>query len=380
MQDAFDVVVVGGGIIGRLTAWLLAKSGKHTLLLERNSIDRPKGSSRGNSRAFGDTHLRSVYFNLARQSRHLWRELEREVGKELLYLNGGLDISSGRDGIKKIASKLRARRSPYDLFEGVAFSRKYPQWKLSSKVYALYSPNAGILRADRCMNAAVSAAKNHGVLIRDKSRVVSVDPGGPSKTIFVKISSGKIYRTQKLVIAAGPWAQNILMRLGVALPLYVSQEQTVYFAPCRNAELFMPENFPVWDWDGSDFVYGFPIFENDGIKVAFHDDGHHLKNLGEFRYTPNASVIKRLRLFLNQHLPDAAGEDFGATTCLYTNTSDDDFVIDTIPGYSNIVYFTGDNGHAFHCAPAVSKTLAELVYEGKTSIDISRFRASRFNT
>lgn len=46
--------------------------------------------------------------------------------------------------------------------------------------------------------------------------------------------------------------------------------------------------------------------------------------------------------------------------------------------FLQIAYFTGCSGHAFHCAPALGKTLAELVYEGKTAIDISRFSAKRF--
>ena len=378
MQDAFDVTVVGGGIIGLLTAWQLGESGKHTLLLEQHEISSPQGSSRGSSRMYGDTHLRDIDFHLARDSRYLWRELERETGQELLYLNGGLDITVSRDSIMEIAAKLNSRRIPFDLFEGAAFGRKYPQWRRNSKTYAIYSPNGGILRADRCINAAVSAARKQKVVIRDWSRVVGIDPEGPSKTVLVKISSGKIYRTQKLVIAAGPWAQRILMRLGVGLPLDVSQEQTVYFAPRRNAELFMPENSPVWDWDGSEFVYGFPIFEKAGIKIAFHQDGHHLKNLMEFRKTPSESVIKRLRAFLNRHMPDAAGKAFGATTCLYTNTSDDDFVIDTVPGFRRIVFFAGCNGRAFHCAPAISSVLKELVCESKTRLNISPFGLNRF--
>ena len=378
MQDAFDATVVGGGIIGLLTAWQLAESGEHTLLLEQHQISYPEGSSRGASRAFGDTHLRNIDFYFARNSRHLWQKLERVTGRKLLHLNGGLDIATGRDSIMKITAKLNARHSPYDFYEGAALSRRYPQWKRSSRMYALYSPNAGILRADRCMNAAVSAARKCGVVIRDQSRVVDIDPKGPSKTTLVKTSSGKVYRTQKLVIAAGPWAQSILMRLGVRLELNVSQEQTVYFAPRRNAELFMPENSPVWDWDGSEFVYGFPIFEKAGIKIAFHQDGHHLKNLMEFRKTPSESVIKRLRAFLNRHMPDAAGKAFGATTCLYTNTSDDDFVIDTVPGFRRIVFFAGCNGRAFHCAPAISSVLKELVCESKTRLNISPFGLNRF--
>ncbi len=227
------------------------------------------------------------------------------------------------------------------------------------------------------MDATLIAAKNRGAFILDRSRVTDIQPSG-SGTVLIKISSGETFRTRKLVITAGPWAPRTLRRLGIKLPLRVFQVQTVYFAPRQNAELFTPHNFPVWEWEGDQFVYGFPVFEREGVKVSFHSKGRYLKSVGEFRQTPSRGLVKRLRLFLEKHLPDAAGEDFGATTCLYTESPDNDFVVDTIPGLPQIAYFTGCSGHAFHCAPALGKTLAELVWEGKTAVDISRFSAKRF--
>ena len=377
MQNEFDTTVIGGGIVGRLTAWHLARSGRSTLLLEQHSLSCSEGSSRGNSRMFGEAHLEDVYFRLARQSRYHWRDLERETGKELLCLNGGMDIAAdarSRSNIKEIASKLRSRRCPFDILDSAVLRHRYPQWRCSPSVRAVYSPNEGILRSDHCMDAALIAAKKHGAFMSDQSRVTGIE-SGRSGTITVRTSLGETYRTQKLIIAAGPWASNILKSFGVRLPLRVFQVQTVYFAPCRNPELFTPRNFPVWEWEGEQFVYGFPMFEREGIKVSFHSEGRYLKSVREFRQTPNRGLIKRLRLFLEKHLPDAAGEDFGATTCLYTETPDNDFVIDTIPGFSQVGYFAGCNGSAFHCAPALSKTLSELVYEGKTAIDVSQLSA-----
>lgn len=379
-KDAFGAVVIGGGIVGRSTAWHLAKFGRSTLLLEQHRLDRPKGSSRGNSRMFGEAHLDDTDFQLARDSRYLWRELERETGRELLYLNGGMDIAAdadSRSSIKEVASKLHSRRCPFEMFDGAALRRRYPQWRCGLNVRAIYSPNEGILRSDYCMDATLIAAKGHGAFVRDRSRVTDIQPGR-SGTVLIKISSGETLRARKLIITAGPWAPIILKRFGIKLPFRVFQVQTVYFAPRRNLELFTPRNFPVWEWEGDQFVYGFPVLEREGIKVSFHSKGRYLKSVREFRQIPSKALIKKLRLFLEKHLPDAAGADFGATTCLYTETPDNDPVVDTIPGFPQIAYFAGCNGSAFHRAPALGKTLAELVWEGRTAIDISKFSAKRF--
>ncbi len=126
-QDAFDTAVIGGGIVGRSTAWHLARYGRSTLLLEQHSFDHPEGSSRGNSRMFGEAHLDDTDFRLARDSRHLWRELEHETGKDLLCLNGGIDIAAdadSRSSINEIASKLRARRCSFEILNSATLRRR----------------------------------------------------------------------------------------------------------------------------------------------------------------------------------------------------------------------------------------------------------------
>ena len=379
---SFDAIIVGGGIIGRLTAWLMTKYGEETLLLEQHTLNKSMGSSRGSSRIYGETHIDKIYFELARQSRSLWQELEHETGRRLLYLNGGLDIFAGSDAKKNIDNLvhiLRSRGSLFEIFDGHHLKQRYPQWQCSPNTYAIFSPDSGILQAEHCMNAATVVAKNHKALFREQLRVVKISPSH-AKTIQVKTSTGETYYTQKLVLAAGPWMPSILKRLGINIPLQLSQVQIVYFKPRYNLDRFLPENFPVWEWVGRRFVYGFPIFESQGLKVSFHDDGRDLRSLREFRRTPNADITAHLRSFLNKHIPNAAGEAFGASTCLYTSTPDNDFVVDTIPQFPQIAYFTGCSGHAFHCAPALAQTLAELVIYGKTTLDISRFRLNRFKS
>ena len=157
MQEIFDVAVFGGGIIGRLTAWYAGKSGKRTLLLEKNSFDSPQGSSRGYSRAFGEAYADDLYYQISHQSRYLWHSLERETGEKLLHLSGGIDISAGgnlRGNVSKVVSALESRGSSFELLNSVELSRRYPQWKCDSGVLAIYSPDTGILDAERCMKAA----------------------------------------------------------------------------------------------------------------------------------------------------------------------------------------------------------------------------------
>ena len=53
-------------------------------------------------------------------------------------------------------------------------------------------------------------------------------------------------------------------------------------------------------------------------------------------------------------------------------------VLDRVPGQERIVIASPCSGHGFKFAPAIGQALAELVLNGRSSPDLSRFRLSRF--
>ena len=55
-----------------------------------------------------------------------------------------------------------------------------------------------------------------------------------------------------------------------------------------------------------------------------------------------------------------AGETLGAETCLYTNTSDEGFVLER---HGRVVVGSACSGHGFKFAPIVGRTLAALARE-----------------
>jgi glycine/D-amino acid oxidase-like deaminating enzyme len=48
------------------------------------------------------------------------------------------------------------------------------------------------------------------------------------------------------------------------------------------------------------------------------------------------------------------------------------------PVYDNVYLATGCSGHGVMHAPAIGELLAEMIVDGKTSIDVSALRADRF--
>jgi sarcosine oxidase len=59
-------------------------------------------------------------------------------------------------------------------------------------------------------------------------------------------------------------------------------------------------------------------------------------------------------------------------------TPDGDFILDRLPGAPAIIVASPCSGHGFKFAPVIGEILADLVTNGATRHDISRFRLARF--
>jgi len=67
-------------------------------------------------------------------------------------------------------------------------------------------------------------------------------------------------------------------------------------------------------------------------------------------------------------MPGADGPITNATICLYTNTPDGDFLIDTHPGAPGLAYASACSGHGFKFAPVIGEALADLALTGRSSL------------
>ena len=235
----------------------------------------------------------------------------------------------------------------------------------------VYSPDAGILNATKCVQAMVARTAAHGGVVRDREAVQRIH----ADTNGVTVTTDKgAYRAARLIIAAGAWMNRMLHHIGISLPLEVVQEQVVHFKPLRNAHAFAPDKFPIWiHHHEPPGTYGFPIMGLPGLKLGFHQEGY-VVNVDEYTATARAVVTERLRAYLARALPDAAGEPFNATACLYTNTPDQNFIVDTVPHLPNVAIASACSGHGFKFAMGIGRALADLVMCGATEMPIAHIR------
>lgn len=378
MREAFDVGIVGGGIMGVSTAYTLAEMGKKVVVLERASVGHKRSGSHGGSRMIGYGYEEADYVRLMIQAMQRWRRLAKVSAVPLFFETGGMDIAEdeeGFDSLRAISKSLRSARISYEELDHRGIKELFPAWHLNENARAVYSPNDTVINPSHALVLLVAEAIRRGAVIRQGEGVKEVYAGGSD--IWITTEQGK-YKIKRLVTTAGVWTNNILSFLGTSLPLEISQEQTVYFRPREDAHLFRPDRFSMFNHLLDPVVYGFPIlYENGAIKVAFHGDGKMVDDVERIRRT-RPSVIRRLLAYLNKYLPGARWEYLDADICDYDNTPDDHFFVGLLPGMPQIAVGVGFGGDGFKFGPAIGKALADLVLYGSTDICIDRFKIERF--
>ncbi len=86
-----------------------------------------------------------------------------------------------------------------------------------------------------------------------------------------------------------------------------------------------------------------------------------------------------LRAGTSKYFPDADGPPLTLKTCMFTNTPDEHFIIDTHPDAPQVVVVSPCSGHGFKFASAIGVVAADLALDGGTEEDIEMFRIDRFS-
>ncbi|KAK7475220.1 hypothetical protein BaRGS_00033524 [Batillaria attramentaria] len=242
---------------------------------------------------------------------------------------------------------------------------------------ALYDPNGGLLRADRALNAYHTLFRRYGGVLRDGEHVTSVTPGA---RVTVTTSRDQ-YVTRSVVLCCGPWSADILKPLGLHLPLQPVRITVCYWREkdqgSHSADK-LPTFFDEKCCGGYD-IYGLPSEEYPGcVKLCLHHGPTIHPDTRDA--TDDIWVTRLLSDYITKHFPGLDPTPAVIETCIYTNTPDRHFILDTHPMWKNVVIGAGFSGHGFKLAPVVGKVLSALA-QGKTpSYDLTPFTIRRFSS
>jgi sarcosine oxidase len=375
---AFDVAVIGLGVMGSATLSALARRGRRVIGIDRFGLGHDRGSSHGRTRIIRLGYFEHPsYVPLLRAAYPLWRDLEARSGKALLTVTGIVEIGPP-DG-ELVEGTLRASKLhnlPHEVLDSRSLMARFPAFRVPEHMVGVFQPDGGFVRAEPTIEALVAEARAAGAEVRFQERVIEIAPDGNGARVRTERET---FAADRVIVAAGPWVTTLMG--GLQLPVKAVRQVLGWFEPADTATtaLFSPDRFPVFMLE-SDFglFYGFPADGSNGVKVARHSQDGAAVDPESYERAVSPTDEEIIRAALKAHLPAADGKLLAATTCLYTMSPDGDFIIDRLPAHPQVVVASPCSGHGFKFAPLIGEILADLATDGRTVHDISRFSVGRF--
>lgn len=347
-----EVVVVGAGLMGASSAWQLAQRGVGTLVLEQHEPATSHGSSHGSARIVRRAYPHDDYVTLTGEAFELWHELERQSDTTLIRTLGGIDHGAGRDPLA-ISRALDRAGIAYDLMPPAEAEHRYPGMRFDGPV--LYQADAGTLDSEGAVAALLQVAQQRDTQLRTGVVVTGLEPGDDG--VLVHTDHGDV-RAGTVVVAAGAWCEGLIGELVPLPPLAVSEHRVFHF-PRVDERVQWPVTIHRETLD----LYHLPGGRDGGPGDARKIAEHIGRPSDPRRRDPEIDVAARERMveYITRWLPGLVPTPFGETTCLYTRTPTEDFVIDRV---GRVVVASACSGHGAKLSPVVGRLVADQVTAG----------------
>ncbi|KAK7074463.1 hypothetical protein SK128_010718 [Halocaridina rubra] len=372
VEEEFDVCVVGGGVMGSCAAYSLAEAGKSTVLIEQFPIPHTRGSSSGHSRITSLSDYRHPFMaSLVNHGYKQWLKLQTIAAEWAVRQAPVLTIGTDEEVIKHKGKRIESCGFPPTRLTIADLNAQYKS-QFPSDRFAVIDPSGLVLVANKCVLLVQKLFKSRGGVILDGCPVKQVE----TEKERIRITCPRrVITCKSLVLCPGPWAKELLGKVGIKLPLRTLKTGVWYFK-LRDPS-FPPSSINDLSIS-NEFFYATRPFEYPGlIKFGVHD-GVEI-DPGEREKCDLSHLKKKMTDYLEEFFPQIEPQPSIEESCMYTMTPDSNFILDYHPKHKNIVYACGFSGTGFQLGPAIGEVLAGMVLDYEPIHDMTPFRASRFN-
>lgn len=374
MENASDVVIVGGGLMGTSAALFLRQRGRSVTLLETDLIGRQaSGTNFGNVRRQG----RPIdQLALANRAIEIWRKSKELLGSDVEYLQSGHIRVCYRERpelqgkMEDYAAEARHAGLDLELLSGNALRARFPFFG-PDVLAGSYAAADGHANPRLVAPAFARAAQRLGAVIHENTRIIGAEKIGTD--FHVVAEDGRVFRAPILLITAGAWGNALSTQFGEPVPIVARgpnmsvtepvpyaiapavgvltplEEETVYFRQVARGNIVL---------GGSTRGPSYP--DDYRSYVLPQNTLSQLKQIR--RLAPALANLNIIRVWsgIEGYMPDSLP------------------VMGPSAVQSGLFYAFGFSGSGFQIGPGVGETMAELIDAGATAIPIGGYSIARF--
>jgi len=374
----YDVIVAGGGVVGATAAYLCAREGLRTLLLDR--ADPGRATDAGAGIIAPRTSSRSeVLFELGLRAGEFYPTLLGYLAED-----GGGDTGYARCGDLRVAVT-EDELEPFGALVAILEERRarhgYPTADEVREIKpdearALFPPLARPLRAlhDRTAARVDGRLLNQALLKAAAGRNVTVVRAGVDRLVleggrFAGVVAGAdVHRAGHVIIAGGAWTPALAGPLGVSIAVAPQRGQIIHLQVAEGATGDWPvvhafHDHYIVSWSGGRVVAGATRETGSGFDPRITAAGVH-EVLGEaLRVAPGLASAGMLETRVGLRPLSADGLP----------------VLGPIPGVAGAYVATGHGPSGLTLGPYSAALVCDLVRGRAPALDLAPFRADRFS-
>lgn len=419
LPKSADVVVIGGGILGVMSAWELAKSGLSVVVLEKGRIAGEQSSRNwGWIRAQGRD---PAEIPIMLEARAMWHDMAAQIPEDIgLHTTGVAFLANTEAGMAKFKDWLPDGKA-YGLDSEILTTKQTADLIPNAHANwagALWTPSDMKAEPWIALPALARAAVRDGVQIIERCAVRGLEMA--AGVVAGVITEAGAIAAPQVVLAGGAWSALFLRRHGIKIP-QLSVKATVAateplgdvfaggavddklafrkradggytLAPEGYHELYIgPDAFRALGGYARALIQdplgtrlqpmapkGFPDAWSTPRRWA-DDDVSPFERMRILNPSPNFSKTAQMAIDFAETFPQLGEVRIAKAWSGMIDTMPDVVpIVDRAP-IGGLTVATGMCGHGFGIGPAFGRIVARIVQGRDAGFDISRFRFDRFS-
>ncbi|HWT63150.1 MAG TPA: FAD-binding oxidoreductase [Ochrobactrum sp.] len=418
LPEAVDVTIIGGGIIGVMTAWELQKRGLKVLLCEKGRIAGEQSSRNwGWIRQQGRDYAELPIMMNAIQ---LWKGLNEKILEKIGFRQNGITYLARHEAkLEEFGQWLEGARA-YGIDTRMLSQREAGAMFPHSTGWrgGMTTPSDAMAEPFLTVPTIAQAVAGDGVLVRENCAVRALDVTG-NQVQSVVTERGYV-RCERVLVAAGAWSALFLKRHDIRIPQLsvvssVMQTEPINSLPDAAAgddriafRRRADGGYTLTPWSTHDFFIGPDAFRNFSAYIPqLREDFTSTRfKLAAPRNYPDAwrtvrrwsqndeTPFERCRILdpkPNQKELDRVVKQFTKTfpkidrpRILRSWAGMIDTMPDALPVVDHspiggVTLATGMSGHGFGIGPGMASVIADLIELRQPAYSIDNFALGRFS-
>ena len=372
MNQTYDAIVIGAGVMGASIAFHLAERGLKTAILERKvTASGATGHSSG---------LVRMHYDLAAESELTFKSYK-------LYFSDWKERVGGECGFQQTGFLQMATREHEDKLRGNVANQQrigintsvisvdevrklFPDLVTEHFDYAAYEPDSGYADATLTTNSFIEAAKRNGAALIQNCEVTAIHTEG-GKVKGVSTEKGD-FDAPIIVNAAGAWAKQIASLADLDVPLETWTHDVAF--------LYRPASLGRIPACIDDVINCYYRPEGSALILAAGEDESLRGEPPDAEdQTPTDTFLEKLIDQMVKRIPKIEESGLHSIHVGRDGITPDQRAIYGASGLDGFYLACGLSGTGFKTSPAAGTSLVELILDGAPrTVDITPFRFERF--